>query len=105
VAVSLLQTWTQVVMLETRDKASETRSTFAEHSAGMHDAYGAALGVVQVVQTLSAGVDKFLPLLRPGMALHNASGTHDIAVAEWCDPVCSAWPPSAPKSFDLLLVR
>ena len=53
----------------------------------MHDAYGVALGVVQVVQTLSAGVDKFLPLLRPGMALHNASGTHDIAVAEWCDPL------------------
>lgn len=41
---------------------------------------------MQVVQTLSAGVDRFLPLMRPGMELHNASGTHDVAVAEWCMP-------------------
>lgn len=41
---------------------------------------------MQVVQTLSAGVDRFLPLMRPGMVLHNASGTHDVAVAEWCTP-------------------
>ena len=44
---------------------------------------------MQVVQTLSAGVDRFLPLMRPGMVLHNASGTHDVAVAEWCMPFTS----------------
>ena len=31
-------------------------------------------------------MDRFLPLMRPGMVLHNASGTHDVAVAEWCTP-------------------
>jgi phosphoglycerate dehydrogenase-like enzyme len=37
---------------------------------------------LRVVQTLSAGVD-WLPPLPPGVKLCDASGTRDIAVAEW----------------------
>ncbi len=38
---------------------------------------------VQVVQTLSAGVDWILPLLPEGVVLCDGSGIHDTPVAEW----------------------
>ena len=38
---------------------------------------------VQVVQTLSAGVNMVTPYVQPHMTLCNASGSHDVAVAEW----------------------
>jgi phosphoglycerate dehydrogenase-like enzyme len=36
-----------------------------------------------VVQTLTAGVDRFLPLIPPGVTLCNARGVHDASTAEW----------------------
>jgi phosphoglycerate dehydrogenase-like enzyme len=38
---------------------------------------------LRVIQTLSAGVDWLLPALPPGVTLCDASGTRDVAVAEW----------------------
>lgn len=38
---------------------------------------------VEVVQTLSAGVDWILPLVPEGVVLCNGSGIHDAPVAEW----------------------
>lgn len=38
---------------------------------------------LEVVQTLNAGVEWLLPQMPEGVALHNASGAHDIPVAEW----------------------
>jgi len=38
---------------------------------------------LQVVQTLSAGVDRIVGRLPAGVTLCNASGVHDIGVAEW----------------------
>jgi phosphoglycerate dehydrogenase-like enzyme len=38
---------------------------------------------VRVVQTLTAGIDRFLPYLRPGLILCNARGVHDASTAEW----------------------
>ena len=38
---------------------------------------------LQVVQTLSAGVDWLLPHVPPGVTLCDASGVHDASVAEW----------------------
>jgi phosphoglycerate dehydrogenase-like enzyme len=37
---------------------------------------------LEVVQTLTAGVDHVLPALRPGVALCNAAGVHDASTAE-----------------------
>ncbi|MGV9340838.1 2-hydroxyacid dehydrogenase [Streptomyces sp. NPDC003688] len=37
---------------------------------------------LQTVQSLSAGVEKLLPLLPPGVALHNGRGLHDASTAE-----------------------
>jgi phosphoglycerate dehydrogenase-like enzyme len=45
----------------------------------------AAMGAVQVVQTLSAGIDHVepgVPLLRPGVRLCNARGVHEASTAE-----------------------
>jgi len=41
------------------------------------------MSVLRVIQTLSAGVDWLLELLPPGVTLCDASGTRDVAVAEW----------------------
>ena len=38
---------------------------------------------LRVVQTLSAGVDRFAGKLPPGVVLCDGSGIHDVAVAEW----------------------
>jgi phosphoglycerate dehydrogenase-like enzyme len=38
---------------------------------------------LQVVQTLTAGVDKLLPHLPEGVLLCNARGAHDASTAEW----------------------
>lgn len=38
---------------------------------------------LRVIQTLSAGVDWLLPAVPPGVTLCDASGTRDVAVAEW----------------------
>jgi phosphoglycerate dehydrogenase-like enzyme len=38
---------------------------------------------LRVVQTLTAGIDRFLPYLRPGVTLCNARGVHDASTAEW----------------------
>lgn len=38
---------------------------------------------LRVIQTLSAGVDWLLPLVPPGVIVCDASGSRDIAVAEW----------------------
>ncbi|MEW2133808.1 2-hydroxyacid dehydrogenase [Streptomyces sp. NPDC005435] len=37
---------------------------------------------LRAVQSLSAGVEKLLPLLPPGVALHNGRGLHDASTAE-----------------------
>lgn len=39
---------------------------------------------VQVIQTLSAGVNAIVHYVPDGAVLCNASGSHDVAVAEWC---------------------
>ncbi len=41
------------------------------------------MSALRVIQTLSAGVDWLLPFVPPGVTLCDASGTRDIAVAEW----------------------
>ncbi|HEY6276831.1 MAG TPA: 2-hydroxyacid dehydrogenase [Streptosporangiaceae bacterium] len=38
---------------------------------------------LRVVQTLTAGIDRFLPHMRPGVILCNARGVHDASTAEW----------------------
>ena len=38
---------------------------------------------LRVVQTFSAGVDTLVDQLPPGMTLCNATGVHDVGVAEW----------------------
>jgi phosphoglycerate dehydrogenase-like enzyme len=38
---------------------------------------------LKVVQTFSAGVDRLLPLIPPGVVLCSAVGVHDVAVSEW----------------------
>src|SRR5450759_5905372 len=38
---------------------------------------------LRVVQSFSAGVDRLLPLIPPGVLLCNAAGVHDASVSEW----------------------
>ena len=38
---------------------------------------------LRVVQTLTAGVDRLLPYMPPGVTLCNARGVHDASTAEW----------------------
>jgi phosphoglycerate dehydrogenase-like enzyme len=38
---------------------------------------------LRVVQTLTAGVDRFIPHMPPGVKLCNARGVHDASTAEW----------------------
>lgn len=42
-----------------------------------------SMSEMQVVQTLSAGVNMVTQYVQPSMTLCNASGSHDVAVAEW----------------------
>ncbi|CAK0759703.1 hypothetical protein CVIRNUC_002718 [Coccomyxa viridis] len=39
---------------------------------------------IKVIQTLSAGVNMVTKYVQPHTVLCNASGSHDVAVAEWC---------------------
>jgi phosphoglycerate dehydrogenase-like enzyme len=41
------------------------------------------LPALEVVQTLNAGVDWLMPMVPDGLTVCNASGPHDIPVAEW----------------------
>ncbi|GLY66082.1 2-hydroxyacid dehydrogenase [Amycolatopsis taiwanensis] len=41
-----------------------------------------AMPSLRVVQTLSAGYDNLVPLIRPGVQLANGRGLHDLSVAE-----------------------
>jgi phosphoglycerate dehydrogenase-like enzyme len=41
------------------------------------------LAGLRVIQTLSAGVDRIVDFVPPGITLCDASGVHDVAVAEW----------------------
>jgi phosphoglycerate dehydrogenase-like enzyme len=50
----------------------------AEHTVALM----ARMPALQVVQTLTAGVDNVWPHLPPGVALHNAAGVHDASTAE-----------------------
>jgi len=43
----------------------------------------AEMPALRVIQTLSAGVDWLLPLAPAGVTICDASGTRDVAVAEW----------------------
>jgi phosphoglycerate dehydrogenase-like enzyme len=43
-----------------------------------------SLDGLRVVQSLSAGVDAFVERIPRGITLCDASGVHDVAVAEWC---------------------
>ncbi|CAL5227040.1 g9937 [Coccomyxa viridis] len=56
----------------------------AEFPASQLKAIFAAAKSIKVVQTLSAGVNMVTPYVQPHMTLCNASGSHDVAVAEWC---------------------
>lgn len=47
------------------------------------DAVLADMRELRVIQTLSAGVERLLPLVPPGVTLCDARGSRDIAVAEW----------------------
>ena len=42
-----------------------------------------AMPKLRVVQTLTAGVDRFAPRIPPGTTLCNARGVHDPGTAEW----------------------
>jgi phosphoglycerate dehydrogenase-like enzyme len=41
------------------------------------------LPALRVVQTLTAGIDRLLPHIPPGVTLCNARGVHDASTAEW----------------------
>ncbi|MFT4262547.1 MAG: 2-hydroxyacid dehydrogenase [Nocardioides sp.] len=47
-----------------------------------YEAAFAAMASLQVVQTMSAGIDSVKGLVPDGVALHNARGVHDTATAE-----------------------
>jgi phosphoglycerate dehydrogenase-like enzyme len=47
------------------------------------DAALAQMSSLRVIQTLSAGVERLLPLVPAGVTLCDARGSRDIAVAEW----------------------
>ena len=38
---------------------------------------------LRVVQALTAGIDRLLPYIQPGVTLCNARGVHDASTAEW----------------------
>src|ERR1700684_2408822 len=54
----------------------------ASDNADVLELLGGMSGL-RVIQTLSAGVDGLLPAVPPGVTLCDASGTRDVAVAEW----------------------
>lgn len=82
------------VLVDTSD-----RSTWPEHARAVVTAGGSADGVlevvdavagVEVVQTLSAGVETWLGRLPDGVSLVNARGAHGGSTAEWAVTVLLA---------------
>lgn len=70
-----------------------------EVSDGLLGIVSHLLCTLKVVQTLSAGVNNVVSLLQPNVTLCNASGSHDVPVAEWCT---SAPPPVFCESLSFL---
>jgi len=71
------------------------------HHAEQLPAFLAALPGLQAVQSLNAGVDWLLPHLPEGVAVYNASGVHDAAVAEWVVAVLLAMRRRLPDMLEL----
>ena len=55
---------------------------------------------LRVIQTLSAGVDRLLELVPPGVTLCDARGTRDIAVSEWVLATILAAQKMLPKAWE-----
>jgi phosphoglycerate dehydrogenase-like enzyme len=55
---------------------------------------------LKFVQAFSAGVDRLLPLIPPGVVLCNAVGVHDIPVAEWVIAVILSMQRRLPELLD-----
>ena len=55
----------------------------ADHDIGTALEAVSRIDGLRVVQTLSAGVDRIVDRLPPGITLCDASGVHDVGVAEW----------------------
>jgi phosphoglycerate dehydrogenase-like enzyme len=56
---------------------------------------------VKVVQSFSAGVDRLLPMIPPGVVLCSAVGVHDVAVSEWVMAVILTMVRRIPEFIDL----
>ena len=56
---------------------------------------------LRVIQTLSAGVDRLLPIVPTGVTLCDAGGTRDVAVAEWVLAAILACTRALPELRDL----
>lgn len=56
---------------------------------------------LKVVQSFSAGVDRLLPMIPPGVVLCSAVGVHDVAVSEWVVAVILAMGRRVPEFLDL----
>lgn len=54
---------------------------------------------LQLIQTLNAGVEMMLPHVPPGVTFCNASGVHDIPVAEWAVGMIIAMRRGFPRFF------
>jgi len=68
---------------------------FGVADAQMHDL--AELPGLRLIQLLSAGAERALPFVPPGVTLANARGAHDPAVAEWIMAVILAEVRHLPK--------
>lgn len=64
-------------------RAGEVRFLVPPFNANYADLIG-ALGSLEVIQTISAGVDTVVGSLPATVTLCSARGTHDGPVAEWC---------------------
>jgi phosphoglycerate dehydrogenase-like enzyme len=60
----------------------------------------AQMSALKVIQTLSAGVDRLLPLVPAGVTVCDAGGTRDIPVAEWVLAVILAATKTLPELRD-----
>jgi len=58
------------------------------------------MSALQVIQTLSAGVDWLLEFVPAGVTLCDASGTRDVPVAEWVLAAILAWCKALPELRD-----
>ena len=55
---------------------------------------------LEVVQTISAGVDWVLPHVPQGVTLADARGVHDVAVSEWVLAALLVWAKHLPELFE-----